>query len=88
MESPSYDRANTLAKRSGANVVSVPVETDGVDLNKFEEALKKNRPDLFYIIADFQNPMGITTSAAKRTVNCATAEPPFLRSILLLRNMF
>ena len=66
LESPSYDRANTLAKRSGANVVSIPVETDGVDLNKFEEALKKQRPDLLYIIADFQNPMGITTSAAKR----------------------
>ncbi len=66
IESPSYDRANTLALRCGANVVGIPVETDGVDLNAFEDALKKNRPDLLYIIADFQNPMGITTSAAKR----------------------
>lgn len=66
MEAPSYDRANTLALRCGAEVVGIPLETDGVNLDAFEAELKKGVPALFYIIADFQNPMGTTTSLAKR----------------------
>jgi 2-aminoadipate transaminase len=66
VESPSYDRANTLMKRCGADVVAIPMETDGVNLDAFEQELKKGVPGLFYIIADFQNPMGTTTSRKKR----------------------
>ncbi|HHY88946.1 MAG TPA: PLP-dependent aminotransferase family protein [Chloroflexi bacterium] len=66
VESPSYDRANLLLQRSGAEVVPIPLEVDGVDLNAFEAELKRGAPTLFYIIADFQNPMGTTTSLAKR----------------------
>ncbi len=65
-ESPSYDRTNTLLKRCGAEVVGIPLELDGVDLNRFEAELKRGVPGLFYIIPDFQNPMGTTTSLAKR----------------------
>jgi DNA-binding transcriptional MocR family regulator len=65
-ESPSYDRANTLLSRYGAEVVGIPMEADGVDLNVFEKELKKGVPAVVYIIADFQNPMGTTTSDAKR----------------------
>jgi 2-aminoadipate transaminase len=65
-ESPSYDRANTLLRRYGADVVGIPMEPDGMDLNAFEKELKKGVPALVYIIADFQNPMGTTTSEAKR----------------------
>jgi 2-aminoadipate transaminase len=65
-ESPSYDRANTLLLRSGAEVVGIPMEADGVNLAAFEAELKKGAPKLVYIIADFQNPMGTTTSEAKR----------------------
>jgi 2-aminoadipate transaminase len=66
VEAPSYDRANTLMKRSGAEVVDIPLQIDGVDLNAFEQELKKGAPALFYIIDDFQNPMGTTTSLEKR----------------------
>ena len=47
-------------------MVPIPLEVDGVDLNAFEAELKRGAPTLFYIIADFQNPMGTTTSLAKR----------------------
>jgi 2-aminoadipate transaminase len=66
VESPTYDRANTLLRRIGAEVVAIPMETDGVDLDAFERELKRGLPGLFYIVADFQNPMGTTTSLAKR----------------------
>ncbi len=66
VESPSYDRANTLLQRSGAEIVDIPMEADGMDLSVFEKELKKGIPALVYSIADFQNPVGITTSEAKR----------------------
>lgn len=66
LESPSYDRANTLMNRCGAQTVGIPMENDGIDLNAFEKELKRGAPKLVYIIADFQNPMGTMTSLAKR----------------------
>jgi hypothetical protein len=62
IESPSYDRAITTLRRTGAEVVGIPLETDGVNLNVLEDELKKGTPTLMYVIADFQNPTGVTTS--------------------------
>jgi 2-aminoadipate transaminase len=66
LENPSYDRAITAMKRAGANVVGIPLEPDGIDLAAFEAALQRNVPKLFYIVPDFQNPAGVTTSVEKR----------------------
>lgn len=66
VESPTYDRAITLLRRTGAEVVGIPLEKDGVDLEALETALQRGAPVLMYIIADFQNPMGVTTSLEKR----------------------
>ena len=66
VESPSYDRTLKLLKRSGAELVGIPMESDGMDMARFEAELKRGVPKLLYIIADFQNPMGTTTSTAKR----------------------
>ena len=65
-ESPSYDRAITLFLRHKAQVIGIPLEADGPNLEALEAALKKRRPKFFYIIADFQNPSGATCSGAKR----------------------
>lgn len=68
LEYPSYDRAVTAMRRSGAEVVGIPLEKDGVDLEVFKAQLKKKVPKLFYTVADFQNPTGVTTSLEKRKV--------------------
>lgn len=73
-ESPSYDRANTLLRRSGADVVGIPMQADGMDLSIFESELKKGTPALVYTIADFQNPVGTTTCEAKRRQIAAWAQ--------------
>ena len=65
-ETPSYDRVNLLFKRRGLNAVGVPLEIDGVDMNRFEDELKKGAPKFFYTVDDFQNPMGVTVSLEKR----------------------
>jgi 2-aminoadipate transaminase len=65
-ETPTYDRANTLFKRTGAEICGIPMESDGVDLNAMEAALKRRAPKLFYTITDFHNPLGTVTSLEKR----------------------
>jgi 2-aminoadipate transaminase len=65
-ESPTYDRTITLLRRHGARVVGIPLEADGPNLEALENALRSQRPKLFYLIPDFQNPAGATCSGAKR----------------------
>jgi 2-aminoadipate transaminase len=74
VESPSYDRAITLLRRPGAQVVGIPLEEDGLDLAVLEEELKQGPPTLIYLITDFHNPTGITTSLEKRRWLAALAE--------------
>lgn len=65
-ENPSYDRAITLFRRHGINVIGVPLEADGPNLQALEQLLAQHKPKLFYVIPDFQNPSGATCSGAKR----------------------
>jgi DNA-binding transcriptional MocR family regulator len=65
-ESPSYDRAITLFRRHGANVIGVPLQHDGPDIAALEKLLLQHKPKLFYVIPDFQNPSGATCSGDKR----------------------
>jgi len=56
---------------AGANVVSIPVTENGVDLETMESALarlasERVRPKLIYVISNFQNPTGVSMSVAKR----------------------
>jgi len=65
-EAPTYDRAITLLRRHGANVVGIPLEADGPDIEALERALASRVPKFFYVIPDFQNPAGATCSRLKR----------------------
>jgi 2-aminoadipate transaminase len=65
-ESPSYDRTITLLKRHQAQVVGIPIEPDGPDIEALENVLAKYTPKFFYVIPDFQNPSGATCSLEKR----------------------
>ena len=66
-EEYSYMSTMDTFRTYGANLVGVPLENDGMNIAALEDALKAN-PDtkLIYIIPNFQNPTGITTSAHKR----------------------
>ena len=66
-ESPSFVGALNSIKSLGARLVGVPLEEDGIDLAALEEALKTEPNVKFlYLIPNFQNPSGITTSLEKR----------------------
>jgi 2-aminoadipate transaminase len=66
LENPSYDRAITAMRRLGVKVVGLPLGLDGVDLEALEAELHREVPKFFYLVPEFQNPTGVTTSLAKR----------------------
>jgi DNA-binding transcriptional MocR family regulator len=65
-ESPTYDRTITMLRRYGAEIVGIPLEPDGPNVEALERALARRVPEFFYVIPDFQNPAGATCSGAKR----------------------
>lgn len=65
VEEPCYDRILHLLRYYGANVITVPLESDGPNLELLEAAAK-NTPLFLYTVPDFQNPSGVVWSAEKR----------------------
>lgn len=66
-ETPSFIGGLNAFKSYNVNLVGVPLEEDGIDLTKLEQALKTEKNvRLLYLIPTFQNPAGICTSLAKR----------------------
>ena len=66
VEQPSYDRTLLLLGRTGAELVPVPLEDDGIDVGSFEAALAEGPVKLAHVIPNFHNPAGCTLSAEKR----------------------
>lgn len=65
-EDPSFIGCLNCFRSYRARLVGVEMERDGVNLEKLEEEMKKPNVKLFYLIPNFQNPTGITTSLEKR----------------------
>jgi DNA-binding transcriptional MocR family regulator len=66
VEQPSYDRTLLLLGRTGAELVGVPLESDGLEIEAFERALAAGPVRLAHVIPNFHNPAGCTLSEAKR----------------------
>ena len=67
VEQPTYDRTLLLLGRTGAELVPVPLESDGIDLDAFRAALEAGPVKLAHIIPNFHNPAGCSLSAEKRS---------------------
>jgi 2-aminoadipate transaminase len=66
VEAPTYDRTILLFKRFGATVEALPLAADGIDVDALERLCRTRPPRVVYVIPNFQNPAGVTTSRAKR----------------------
>jgi 2-aminoadipate transaminase len=67
VEAPCYDRSLRILRNLGADVESVPLCEDGLDLDALEQALAgTDGPSLVYTIPTFQNPSGRTLSEPNR----------------------
>ena len=66
-ESPSFVGALNCFRSYGVTLKGVPMESDGMNMEKLEEVLKSNQKVRFiYTIPNFQNPTGYTMSLEKR----------------------
>jgi 2-aminoadipate transaminase len=67
VEAPTYDRTLLSLQKRGADILAIPLEEDGIDVDALARALEAGaRPKLAHIIPTFQNPAGYTLSLDKR----------------------
>ena len=66
-ECPSFIGSLNCFRSYGCQLAGVPVEADGMNIEKLEEAIKNaHNPRFIYTIPNFQNPSGATMSLEKR----------------------
>jgi 2-aminoadipate transaminase len=67
VEAPTYDRTLLGLRNRGADILAIPLEEDGIDVEALARALEAGaRPTLAHVIPNFQNPAGYTLSLDKR----------------------
>jgi 2-aminoadipate transaminase len=68
VEAPCYDRPLKLLARRGVDVVALPMDDEGLDLDALARELRRDSdpPSFLYTIPTFQNPSGRTLSAERR----------------------
>ena len=65
--SPSYFLADAVFKRLGAQLITIPVDNEGADVDAIADALEKNNIKLLYIIPHHHHPTTVTLSSVRRT---------------------
>ena len=65
VEEPTYLGAIQAWNAYGAEFISVPMDSDGMNTDYLEEALRAG-PKFIYVLPNFQNPTGETLSLARR----------------------
>ena len=67
VEAPTYDRTLLSLQKLGAEILAIPLEADGIDVEALARALDgETKPKLAHVIPNFQNPAGCTLSLEKR----------------------
>ena len=66
VEEPSYFLALHILADHGLNVVGVPTDAQGLDVDALAEELKRRRPAFLYTIPTFQNPTTAVLPAERR----------------------
>jgi 2-aminoadipate transaminase len=66
VEEPSYFLAFRIFADHGLNIVSVPLDQQGMDIDALEVVLNRTNPALLYTIPSYHNPGGQSMSGARR----------------------
>ena len=67
VEAPTYDRPLKLLASRGVDVVAIPTDDDGLEVDALQPELEHGPPPAFlYTIPTFQNPTGRTLSSERR----------------------
>ncbi|WP_346319226.1 PLP-dependent aminotransferase family protein [Chitinophaga sp. YIM B06452] len=63
---PGYLDANQTFKLAGARLVFIPVDKEGIDVDRIEQLCKRKVPRMIYIIPHHHRPTTVTLSAERR----------------------
>jgi GntR family transcriptional regulator/MocR family aminotransferase len=66
VESPTYSIAIDLFRTLGFRIVGVPVDGQGMQVEKLEKLIQQHHPKLIYTIPNFHNPTGTCLNGARR----------------------
>jgi 2-aminoadipate transaminase len=67
VEAPTYDRPLKILAELGAEIVAIPQDDDGLDVDALEQELARGaKPAFLYTIPTFQNPSGRTLPLERR----------------------
>ncbi len=66
VEEPTYSGALALFRLMGARLITVPVDDSGMQVDRLESILARERPRLVYTIPNFHNPTGLSLSPSRR----------------------
>ncbi len=74
-ESPAFANALSAFRNSGARVLEVPVDEEGMDVAQAARMIRRHgvRPRMFFVVPNFQNPTGETLSERRREALLALA---------------
>jgi GntR family transcriptional regulator/MocR family aminotransferase len=73
-EVPTWPGALEAFETAGARVVAIPLDKEGMRLDRLVDALEREQPRLIYTVPTFHNPTGVVMSARRRQAICALAE--------------
>jgi GntR family transcriptional regulator/MocR family aminotransferase len=74
VENPTYAGALDLFRLYGLRIVGLPVDEDGMQVEKLEKLLQQHHPRLIYTIPNFHNPTGACLSLPRRRQLVALAD--------------
>lgn len=66
VENPTYGHAISLFRNLGLRMVGIPVDEQGMQVDRLEKLLQLHRVKLIYTIPNFQNPTGSCLSLQRR----------------------
>ena len=66
VEGPTFLATIQCFRLYGAQLVSAPVDGDGVDVDRLEQLIVEHRPKFVYLIPTFGNPSGATLTLERR----------------------
>ena len=66
VESPTYSSAIELFRVLGFRIIGIPMDAQGMQVEKLEKLLQQHHPKLIYTIPNFHNPTGTCLNSARR----------------------
>ncbi|WP_028604177.1 PLP-dependent aminotransferase family protein [Ottowia thiooxydans] len=66
VEGPTFLATIQCFRLYGADLVSAPIDADGVKVDELEELIKRHKPKFIYLIPTFGNPSGAMMSLERR----------------------